>query len=459
MTDKTLTGLTAATVFAATDLLYAKVGANSRKIAGSGTFNMGALALGGATIGANALAVTGTALLNSATTLAANSAVSIPALIATGTWITGGSTTTNKPHVLIEPAGTTSTTWDVNGTGLGVNANGGNDGVIADFQFNGVSQLKIYRTATAGNCFANAAFVSSATFGNTIGTASIFMGSTSALHWTTGANPGLPNSATDLFLTRGGPASLQLGNLDTAVAVAQTLRVQSVVAGTAAANGANLTIIGSLPTGTGTSGDIIFQTGVKTGSGTTQGTPTTALTIKGETRQVNIATVMTINGASIGTDALAVTGTATFSGNVVVSNIFASQAILSGALVTPTGASGGMAFGVQGGITSAADGVFLFRDTAGTSLGRLQFGGTTSAFPAIARDGAGIKIVGGDGTSVSWINIPPVAVGSLPAAATAGEGARSFVTDALTPVFGSIVAAGGAANVPVYSDGTNWIVG
>lgn len=84
-------------------------------------------------------------------------------------------------------------------------------------------------------------------------------------------------------------ASIQQGALDAAVAVAQTLRVQSVVAGTAAANGANWTLIGSLPTGTGTSGDIIFQTGVKTGSGTTQGTATTALTIKGETQAVTIA--------------------------------------------------------------------------------------------------------------------------------------------------------------------------
>lgn len=50
-------------------------------------------------------------------------------------------------------------------------------------------------------------------------------------------------------------------------------------------------------------------------------------------------------------------------------------------------------------------------------------------------------------------------VGSLPAAATAGAGARSFVTDALLPVFGSAVAGGGAVNVPVYSNGSTWMVG
>ena len=50
-------------------------------------------------------------------------------------------------------------------------------------------------------------------------------------------------------------------------------------------------------------------------------------------------------------------------------------------------------------------------------------------------------------------------VATLPSAVTSGKGARSFVTDALAPVFGATVAAGGATATPVYSDGTNWKVG
>jgi hypothetical protein len=50
-------------------------------------------------------------------------------------------------------------------------------------------------------------------------------------------------------------------------------------------------------------------------------------------------------------------------------------------------------------------------------------------------------------------------VATLPSAVTAGAGARSFVTDATGPTFGSTVAGGGAVNVPVYSDGTDWKVG
>jgi hypothetical protein len=50
-------------------------------------------------------------------------------------------------------------------------------------------------------------------------------------------------------------------------------------------------------------------------------------------------------------------------------------------------------------------------------------------------------------------------VATLPVAATVGAGSRAFVTDANATTFASIVAAGGANGVPVYSDGTNWRIG
>lgn len=50
-------------------------------------------------------------------------------------------------------------------------------------------------------------------------------------------------------------------------------------------------------------------------------------------------------------------------------------------------------------------------------------------------------------------------VASLPSAATAGAGARAFVTDATATTFLSTVAGGGANKVPVVSDGTNWLIG
>jgi hypothetical protein len=50
-------------------------------------------------------------------------------------------------------------------------------------------------------------------------------------------------------------------------------------------------------------------------------------------------------------------------------------------------------------------------------------------------------------------------VSQLPAANTAGAGARGFVTDATASTFYSVVAGGGSIGVPVFSDGTNWRIG
>ncbi len=63
------------------------------------------------------------------------------------------------------------------------------------------------------------------------------------------------------------------------------------------------------------------------------------------------------------------------------------------------------------------------------------------------------------GTSlvVPLLTTTATTVGALGAATTVGD--RKFVTDSLTPVFGSTVTAGGAVPVPVYADGSNWIVG
>lgn len=63
---------------------------------------------------------------------------------------------------------------------------------------------------------------------------------------------------------------------------------------------------------------------------------------------------------------------------------------------------------------------------------------------------------GGNG---SYIQTPSMTVASLAAAATAGAGARAFVTDATATTFLSTVAGGGANKVPVVSDGTNWLIG
>ena len=119
----------------------------------------------------------------------------------------------------------------------------------------------------------------------------------------------------DLFLTRRAAANLRLGAADAAAPVAQTLSVQSVVAGTTNTAGANLTITGSQGTGTGVGGSIIFQVAPAGSTGTAQNALATTLTLDsvGSVRVVRALTVATLPGTPLAgmiarvTDALAPT--------------------------------------------------------------------------------------------------------------------------------------------------------
>jgi hypothetical protein len=78
-------------------------------------------------------------------------------------------------------------------------------------------------------------------------------------------------------------------------------------------------------------------------------------------------------------------------------NIFASGIIASAGANTASSyqanSSGFFAFASRGGITAPADGVLTLGNNAGTDFSRLQFGGTTSSFPALKRLNAQVAAV------------------------------------------------------------------
>jgi len=92
----------------------------------------------------------------------------------------------------------------------------------------------------------------------------------------------------DTFLARRAAANLQLGAADAAAPVAQTLSVQSVVAGTSNTAGADLTIAGSQGTGTGAGGSIVFQVAPAGASGTAQNALTSALALRSLTKATEL---------------------------------------------------------------------------------------------------------------------------------------------------------------------------
>jgi len=120
---------------------------------------------------------------------------------------------------------------------------------------------------------------------------------------------------------------------------------------------------------------------------------------------------------------------------------------------------GGVAITGSGSSVTLADGAIL------------TFGGTSASFPAIRRNGAQLQAVLADesalatfaAASVSAVTLAatarlqlgPTAFGSLPVGA---EGDVAFVTDSNTAVPGGTAAGGGANNVLVFYNGTNWIV-
>ena len=76
--------------------------------------------------------------------------------------------------------------------------------------------------------------------------------------------------AADVILTRGGVATLQHGNFDAASPVAQTIKFQSVVAGTTNTAGVDSSYYGSAGTGTGAGGAFKWYTSPAGSTGSTQ---------------------------------------------------------------------------------------------------------------------------------------------------------------------------------------------
>jgi hypothetical protein len=153
--------------------------------------------------------------------------------------------------------------------------------LLMDLQVGGTSRFRVTKAGEA--VFASNSFV-----GDTGGSLGRMSFNTSMPYVVLGGSGtgyfGLANTnvqVADVILSRRAAANLRFGAADAAAPVAQTLSVQSVVAGTTNTAGANLTITGSQGTGTGAGGSIIFQVAPAGSPGTVQNALDTALTILG----------------------------------------------------------------------------------------------------------------------------------------------------------------------------------
>lgn len=234
----------------------------------------------------------------------------------------------------------------------------------------------------------------------------------------------------DVFINRAAAANLRLGTVavDTAP-IAQTLSVQNTLAGgTSNVAGANFTIAGSQGKGTGAGGSLIFQTAPAGSTGTT----------------VNaLATVLTLFS----------TGAATFTGAVTANGQLSATGILN--------ANASFIFwGTRAALSSSADGILRVSPNAGSTGAAVDVNtNDTWKFRNFANS-ADAAISAAAATFSGNVNLRTTTVSGLGSAATVG--ATAFVTDASTTVIlglGLTVVGGGANKVPVYADGTNWIIG
>ena len=103
----------------------------------------------------------------------------------------------------------------------------------------------------------------------------------------------------------------------------------------------------------------------------------------------------------------------------------------------------------QSGIGVSSSGQFTWSSAANTASG---------VDTRLTRVAAGIAKIDNGSTGAGCLLLNPVAVASLPLAATAGSSALAMVNDATATTPRSTVAGGGSNKVLVMSDGTNWII-
>lgn len=198
-----------------------------------------------------------------ANTFSANGALSAPAVSFTGTPITGGSASTTQGLVKIGSG--TSGGLSTSGTMLEIQSSNAFAGDLANFGANGTTKFSVTFGGTvtaAGSYVSSAGLLVATTLRSSSDTATLSFG-----------------SSTDTILSRKAASNWQLGAADAAAPVAQTLSVQSVVAGTSNTAGSLFTQKLSAGTGTGAGGGWSLQYAPAGSSGSSQNSFVNALRV------------------------------------------------------------------------------------------------------------------------------------------------------------------------------------
>ena len=292
------------------------------------------------------------------------------------------------------------------------------------------------------------------------------IGSSADSSWNFGNNGGTQSFSLTAPAVTATPV-LQLGRADAAAPVAQTLQVQSVVAGTTNTAGTDWSFYGSKGTGTGAGGSLKFYTSPAGSTGSAQNAGVLRLELNGIGNAAFYGQVQATSGG--GGFVAPSTGAYFFNASTEIRNVSDGVVDLKNAAGTNSvrftvGASnlltlnGGLNLGsaltLPGASVAQWSGRFVFSTPSDGVLSLQNAGQTNTVLLTVAS----LNRLAFNGPTKDLTTV----VASLPSAATSGAGYKAFVTDANTTVIlglGLTVVGGGSNNVPVYSDGTNWIVG
>ena len=149
-------------------------------------------------------------------------------------------------------------------------------------------------------------------------------------------------------------------------------------------------------------------------------------------------------------------GTTPSNGQLLIGNGtgYSLRTLFAGAGISITNGSGAISIANTGVLSVTGTGTVNGITLTGTvtSSGNLTLGGTLSGVSLTSQVSGILPVAnGGTGSGVAYT------VATLPTAGT--QGRRAWVTNALAPTFGAAPVGGGAVVIPVFDNGTAWIVG